>query len=121
MGIAAYNRGSAAIARPLRESRQNADQAYFSTHTLPEVKKPLPPIQGPQQEPGCQLGYLTVDRVRTPEIGDRVYCTVSACRGWSIVTAVKGAGRDVRLKTDATGRTWGYPHNFTYCPPTWMK
>lgn len=119
MGIAAYNRGSRAIAQQIKDASEASRREYYSRHELPTPKEPTPPVQGTTEKPA--LGYFSlVDNPRLVEVGDRVFCTVSACRGWSTVTAVKGARRDLRIKTDAAGRTWGYAHNFTFCPPAWM-
>lgn len=119
MGIAAYNRGSRAIARGIREASDAMRREYYSRHELPEPTPIQPPIQGPTEKPA--LGYFSLpDNPRLVEVGDRVFCTVSACRGWSTVTEVKGIRRELRIKTEASGRTWGYAHNFTFCPPEWM-
>ncbi len=53
------------------------------------------------------------------KVGDRVFCTVSALKGWVIVVDIKGSGDKLRVRTDATSG-WGYGHNFTKNPPEWM-
>jgi len=119
MGIAAYNRGTLAIARSIRESQEAMNREYYSRHELPESRPVPPPMQGPTPKP--TLGYFPLtENPRMVEVGDRVFCTVSGCKGWSTVTSVKGTRRDLRIKTDSIGRSWGYAHNFTFCPPEWM-
>jgi len=70
-----------------------------------------------------ELGSLEyIDLRNDPQsvkVGDRVYCTVSACYGWSTVVEVKGHGAGLRVKTDSF-RGWGYGHNFTRKPPEYM-
>jgi hypothetical protein len=121
MGIAGYNRGSQAIARQIREEYAKSRQAYYSTHELPAPKLPEPKMEGPEL---CanSLGYytLTDPHSKMPEVGDRVFSTVTNFHGWHTITAVKGSRRDLRIKTEASGRMWGYGHNYTFCPPAWM-
>ncbi len=74
-----------------------------------------------QRMPAPLLGYWPLpDDPRMAEVGEQVYCTVSACRGWMAVTAIKGDRSDLRIKTDAFGNSWGYGNNFTRNPPAWM-
>jgi hypothetical protein len=63
---------------------------------------------------------ITLDDDPKPvEIGERVFCTVTAIRCWMTVTEVKGKGSKLRIKTDAFSG-WGYGHNFTREPADWM-
>jgi hypothetical protein len=112
MGIAAYNRGSLAISQQIDQEMKGRTVRICVSHPIAE------PEAAPQKP---LIGYwpLTQDPVLVA-VGDRVFCTVSQCRGWSTVTEVKGSRRDLRIKTDTTGRTWAYGHNFTREPADWM-
>lgn len=110
MGIAAYNRGSRSISRQIDEEMKAAYVAV--EHPPSEQAKP--------KEKGV-LGYWNLCDDPVPvKAGDKVYCTVSQCRGWSTVIGVKGPWNDLRIKTDLHNRTWAYAHNFTKEPPQWM-
>lgn len=53
---------------------------------------------------------MTAKETRALKVGDAVYCTVDAVRGWYHVTAIRE--RDGYIKI--TGfNTWNPPHNFT--------
>jgi hypothetical protein len=114
MGIAAYNRGSRAI-------REQIDAETKGKPTFIAYEPKWTPDVEPAPQKGV-LGYwnLTQDPSFV-KVGDRVYCTVFACRGWDEVTAVKGARNDLRIKTLMNcPRKWAYAHNFTHEPPPWM-
>lgn len=49
-------------------------------------------------------------------VGQRVWCTVYACRGWKTVTEVH---KDGRIKIDG-GRVWCPLHNFEENCPSWQ-
>ena len=61
---------------------------------------------------------LSVNNKKPFEVGERVFCTVTAIRGWCHVVAVKGPWNDQRIKTDIHNG-WGYAHNFTRTPAAW--
>ena len=112
MGIAAYNRGSRAISRQIDEELKGSNAGVCIVHPIAEPK--------PKPDKGV-LGYWSLpDDPELVKIGDRVYCTVTQAKGWSVVTAVKGDRRDLRIKTDLYERRWAYAHNFTKEPPEWM-
>lgn len=113
MGIAAYNRGSQAIRDRISQDTKRVPVriAYEPKPVFPEQEKPVP-------APGSFFNLR--DDPRMVQVGDRVYCTVHACRGWMTVTAVRYDHRHVDVKTDSFGRSWGYGHNFTFAPPEWM-
>ena len=52
---------------------------------------------------------MTAQDTRVLQIGDKVYCTVFAVRGWYRVTAIRP--RDGYIKIDGFN-TWNPPHNF---------
>lgn len=113
MGVAAYNRGSKAI----RESIA-ADFPQKNVRIGYEPKPVFPPEEAPKLPAG---GYWDLrSDPRMVQVGDKVYCTVSACRGWMTVTAIRYDHHHVDIKTDVFGRGWGYGHNFTFNPPAWM-
>jgi hypothetical protein len=114
MGITAYNRGSKVISRYCDEE--------LAKSTAKGVAVVHPPAE-PPKPPEKQNPLIPVDlRFDTPypSVGERIYCTVSACKGWMAITEVKGHGDGLRIKTDVFGRSWGYGHNFTRKPPDWM-
>jgi hypothetical protein len=118
MGIAAYNRGSKAIRRQIEdEYRALHPQVFVAPASEPRPFFYSEPA-GPQKP---IMGYWDLRQdPQMVQVGDRVFCTVSQCRGWMIVTAVRYDHRHVDIKTDVFGRSWGYGHNFTFNPPAWM-
>lgn len=52
------------------------------------------------------------------EVGQTVWCTVSAVRGWKTVTEVNP--KDGRIKIDG-GRVWCPLHNFEVEQPEWQR
>lgn len=113
MGVAAYNRGSKAI----RESIA-ADFPQREARIAYEPKPVFPPEEKVKPVAGSYLDLRSDPRM--VQVGDRVFCTVTNCRGWMKVTAVRYDHRHVDIKTDTFGRGWGYGHNFTFDPPAWM-
>lgn len=57
-----------------------------------------------------------VVRVKRFTVGQRVWCTVHAVRGWKTVTEVH---KDGRIKIDG-GRVWCPLHNFEDRCPSWQ-
>jgi hypothetical protein len=112
MGVAAYNRASKVI----RESISQ-ETAGTPAHIAYEPK-PVFVEETPKVTPGSYLSLR--EDPRMVQVGDKVFCTVTAIRGWMTVTAVRYDHRHVDIKTDSFGRGWGYGHNFTFNPPAWM-
>lgn len=52
------------------------------------------------------------------DVGQSVWCTVSAIRGWKTVTEVNP--KDGRIKIDG-GRSWCPLHNFEIAQPEWQR
>lgn len=50
------------------------------------------------------------------QVGEHAYCRVHACRGWYVVTAVKGPAWDQRIKVAGVG-TWNPAYNFSRHEP----
>lgn len=112
MGIAAYSRASKVI-----RDRISLETAGVPVHIAYEPK----PVFVDEPSKPAIGSYLNIrEDSRMVKVGDKVYCTVTACRGWMTVTAVRYDHRHVDVKTDRFGRGWGYGHNFTFNPPAWM-
>ena len=111
MGIAAYNRGSRAISRQIDEELKEKVTGVCVVHPIAEPQEP--------KQKGV-LGYWNlIDDPVDVKVGDRVFCTVTGCRGWYTVEAIKGPKRDLRIKISFS-KQWAYGHNFTREPAEWM-
>lgn len=110
MGVAAYNRGSAAIRREITEELKTYQPSQAVSVTHP-TEAELPKTEN--YEPND----LRSDK--NLAVGDKVFCTVSAIRQWMTVTEIKGKGSNLRIKTNGFSG-WGYGHNFTKNPAAWM-
>ena len=67
----------------------------------------------------CGSYWNLIDDPVDVKVGDRVFCTVTGCRGWYTVEAIKGPKRDLRIKISFS-KQWAYGHNFTREPAEWM-
>jgi len=100
-------------------SVNSAEQASVATALAqaiaalgPEGIKPVEPcIVSPREE-------APIKPRKRFEVGQSVWCTVSAIRGWKTVTEVNP--KDGRIKIDG-GRVWCPLHNFEFAQPEWQR
>jgi len=112
MGIASYNRGTRAMSADIDRQLQGSNARVAVVHPPAEPPVPIkPPV----------LGYwpLTDDPAGPAKVGERVFCTVTGCRGWYTVTESAKRGGSPQIKAEGF-RGWGYAHNFTRKPADWQ-
>lgn len=78
----------------------------------PEGIKPVEPSIVPASEDA------SIKSCKRFKVGQSVWCTVSAIRGWKTVTEVNP--KDGRIKIDG-GRVWCPLHNFEVAQPEWQR
>jgi hypothetical protein len=99
----------------LTVSAEQADTAAALAEAIAAIgPEGIEPIAKPAPTPAVRERPKAAKRF---DVGQDVWCTVTAIRGWKTVTAVHADGR---IKIDG-GRVWCPLHNFEAAPPAWQR